>query len=60
MFDDGSEHTATSLWHDGLRIAGRLREVGVRAGDRVAVRMPNGPDYVRLLAACGAGGFVLV
>ena len=36
VFDDGSEHTATSLWQDGLRIAGRLREAGVRPGDRVA------------------------
>src|SRR5690606_40509396 len=26
----------------------------------LAVRLPNGPDYVRLLAACGAGGLVLI
>ena len=60
VFDDGSEHSARSLWGDGLRVAGWLHGEGVRRGDRVAVRMPNGPDYVRLLAACGAGGFVLV
>jgi fatty-acyl-CoA synthase len=59
-FDDGGEHTAERIWRDGLRVAGRLHELGAGHGDRVAVRMPNGPDYVRLLAACGAGGFVLV
>ncbi|HSJ92374.1 MAG TPA: AMP-binding protein [Ilumatobacter sp.] len=60
VFDDGSEHLSDSLWQDGRRIAGWLRGAGIRHGDRVAVRMSNGPDYVRLLAACGAGGFVLV
>src|SRR5690606_4362664 len=60
VFDDGSERTAGSLWEDGRRVAAWLRSAGVRRGDRVAVRLPNGPDYVRLLAACAAGGFVLV
>ena len=60
VFDDGSEHTAGSLWEDGRRVAAWLRSAGVRRADRVAVRLPNGPDYVRLLAACAAGGFVLV
>jgi len=60
VFDDGSEHTPASLWDDGRRVAGRLRSAGVGAGDRVAVRLANGPDYLRLLAACAAGRFVLV
>ncbi|MFZ9042087.1 MAG: AMP-binding protein [Ilumatobacteraceae bacterium] len=60
VFDDRSEASTRSLWDDGRRVAGWLRQSGVERGDRIAVRMPNGPDYVRLLAACGAGGFVLV
>lgn len=59
-FDDGSEQSAADLWGDGLRVAGWMQRLGLATGDRIAVRMSNGPDYVRLLAACGAGGFVLV
>ncbi len=60
VFDDGVETGPVELWNDGRRIAGWLAAQGVEAGDRVAVRMPNGPDYVRLLAACAAGRHVLV
>lgn len=60
VFDDGTELGADAIWDEGRRVAGWLRAGGLESGDRVAVRMPNGPDYVRLLAACGAGGFVLV
>lgn len=60
VFDDGSEHAARALWDDGRRVAAWLRSQGFGAGDRIAVRMPNGADYVRMLAACAAGGFVLV
>ncbi|MFP5488311.1 MAG: AMP-binding protein [Acidimicrobiia bacterium] len=59
-FDDGTELTTVELWDDGCRVAAWLAADGVRRGDRVAARMANGPDYVRLLAACAAGGFVLV
>ena len=60
VFDDGSEIAAVDLWEDGLRVATWFASEGLRQGDRVAVRMPNGPDYVRLIAGCAAGGFVLV
>jgi fatty-acyl-CoA synthase len=60
VFDDGSEIGPVELWNDGRRVAGWLAARGIEAGDRVAVRMPNGPDYVRLLAACAAGRHVLV
>lgn len=60
VFDDGAEADPASIWADGLHVAGWLGAQGVEPGDRVAVRMPNGPDYVRLLAACAAGPFVLV
>lgn len=60
VFDDGSEHTADALWRDGCRVAAWLAADGLRPGDRVAVRMPNSADYVRLIAAAAAGGFVLV
>ena len=60
VFDDGFEHATDTLWREGLRVAGWLAAAGLGPGDRLAVKMPNGADYVRLLAACGAGGFVLV
>lgn len=60
VFDDGSEHTAAALWDDGRRVATWLAADDLEPGDRVAVRMANGPDYVRLLAGCAAAGLVLV
>ena len=60
VFDDGTESPPSQLWDDGRRVAAWLADGGLDAGDRIAVRMANGPDYVRLLAACAAGRFVLV
>ncbi len=40
------------LWERAGRVAGGLRRDGVRRGDRVAIRMPNGIDWV--LAFFGA------
>ncbi len=59
-FDDGHEATGGDLVDEGCRVASWLQRQGVRRGDRVALRMPNGPDYLRLLLACAAGGFVAV
>jgi long-chain acyl-CoA synthetase len=33
------------LWDGAARVAGGLRATGVRAGDRVAIRLPNGADW---------------
>jgi len=57
-FDDGISLSAPSLVADGLRLATWLGEQGVAAGNRVALQLPNSADYVRLLLACAAGGFV--
>ena len=42
----GSARTYTELEERAASIAGSLRELGVETGDRVAVRLPNGPDFV--------------
>jgi long-chain acyl-CoA synthetase len=34
------------LWHGAMTVAGGLRDLGVRRGDRVAIQMPNGIDWV--------------
>ena len=37
---------------DGIEtLAGRLSAAGIRRGDRVALTLPNGPDFVQLLLA---------
>jgi long-chain acyl-CoA synthetase len=40
------------LWEDAARVAGGLREAGIERGDRVAIRLANGIDWV--LAFFGA------
>jgi long-chain acyl-CoA synthetase len=40
------------LWERAARVAGGLREIGIERGDRVALRLPNGVDWV--LAFFGA------
>ncbi|MDW3215450.1 MAG: AMP-binding protein [Ilumatobacteraceae bacterium] len=59
-FEDGTHRTARDLLADGRQIAARLSEAGVRRGDRLALHLPNGPEYVRRLLACAVGGFVAV
>jgi acyl-CoA synthetase (AMP-forming)/AMP-acid ligase II len=34
------------LWERAARVAGGLRDAGLRRGDRVAIRLPNGIDWV--------------
>ncbi len=59
-FDDGHEVTAGELVDEGCRVATWLQQHGVRRGDRLTARLPNDADYVRLLLAGAAGGFVAV
>ena len=57
---DGPTATYRQLWDRALRVAGGLRESGVGPGDRVALRVGNGLDW--LLAYWGthlAGGVVV-
>src|ERR1700742_3292089 len=45
---DGQRSTYGELYRDVCRTAGALRDLGVRAGDRVAVLLPNVPAMLRL------------
>src|SRR4051794_18074426 len=42
----GPSATYAELWDGARRVAGGLRAAGVQPGDRVAVRLPNGLDWV--------------
>jgi acyl-CoA synthetase (AMP-forming)/AMP-acid ligase II len=42
----GGSLTYRQLWDGAARVAGGLRAAGVARGDRVAIRMPNGIDWV--------------
>jgi long-chain acyl-CoA synthetase len=48
----GDSITYGELWERSVRVAGGLRGAGVERGDRVAIRLPNGIDWV--LAFFGA------
>ncbi|MGY1669574.1 class I adenylate-forming enzyme family protein [Geodermatophilus sp. SYSU D00710] len=43
---DGPRLTFRQLWDGAARVAGGLREAGVGRGDRVAIRLGNGADWV--------------
>ena len=43
---DGPSLTYSELWERARRVAGGLRAAGVQRGDRVAIRLPNGVDWV--------------
>ena len=57
---DGPEATYAELWEQARRVAGGLRAHGVREGDRVAVRLPNGLDWIRAFWGCHLAGAVVV
>jgi acyl-CoA synthetase (AMP-forming)/AMP-acid ligase II len=42
----GERISYRQLWDRAARVAGGLREQGVRPGDRVAIRLPNSTDWV--------------
>src|SRR5438477_12724348 len=47
--------------HDGVgRIAAALRKHGFKAGDRLALLLPNEPDYIELVYACAWLGIIAV
>ena len=48
----GPRLSYTELWDRAARVAGGLRALGVQRGDRVAIRLGNGVDWV--LAFFGA------
>ena len=47
--------------HDRVKgIAGALKRHGFSAGDRLAVLLPNGPDYIELVYACSWLGVIMI
>ncbi|GLZ48129.1 cyclohexanecarboxylate-CoA ligase [Actinomycetospora sp. NBRC 106375] len=58
---DGRESMTYRAVHEGsLRLAGGLRDAGVRAGDRVAVQLPNWAEFVVVVAALARLGAITV
>jgi acyl-CoA synthetase (AMP-forming)/AMP-acid ligase II len=47
--------------HDRVRnLAGALSRTGFKSGDRLAVLLPNGPEYIQLVYACSWLGVTVV
>ncbi len=60
VLPDGSKTTASTIAGEGRALAEELAAEGLMPGDRVAVRLANGAQYLRLLVACAAARLVLV
>jgi acyl-CoA synthetase (AMP-forming)/AMP-acid ligase II len=56
----GDSLTYGELWERAARVAGGLRAAGVKRGDRVAIRLPNGIDWVLAFFAGQLVGAVVV
>src|SRR3712207_2916317 len=56
----GGELTYAQLWERARRVAGGLRDAGVGTGDRVAVQLPNGVDWVLAFWGALLAGAVVV
>ncbi|MGA5069223.1 AMP-binding protein [Streptomyces exfoliatus] len=57
---DGDSRTYTDLDRQSARIASLLRTRGIRKGDRVAVMVPNVPDFVAVYYGILRAGAVVV
>jgi acyl-CoA synthetase (AMP-forming)/AMP-acid ligase II len=56
----GPRLTYRELWDSAARVAGGLRAAGVARGDRVAIRLGNGVDWVRAFFGTVLAGAVVV
>jgi acyl-CoA synthetase (AMP-forming)/AMP-acid ligase II len=56
----GDRVTYSELWERAARVAGGLRAEGVERGDRVAIRLPNGLDWVLAFWGAQLAGAVVV
>src|SRR5437867_693254 len=57
---NGTRSTFREL-HDRVgRIAAALTKHGFKAGDRLAILLPNEPDYIELVYACARLGVIVV
>lgn len=59
-FDDGTEWTHREALEHTFRAANALRDRGVTRGDRVALMLRNGPDYLRVWWGATALGAIVV
>jgi len=57
---DGETMTYAEAEICAAKVAGFMSDLGVRAGDTVAVMMPNGLDYVRIWLGLGRLGAIMV
>lgn len=60
LFIEGTPITFRELDSRVARIAGGLIKHGLRQGDRLAVLLPNGPDFIQLVYACSRLGLIIV
>src|SRR5277367_4560063 len=57
----GKSRLTFSQVHDRVKkIATRLSQAGFVRGDRLAVLLPNGPEYIELVYACSWLGIIVV
>jgi acyl-CoA synthetase (AMP-forming)/AMP-acid ligase II len=56
----GQSLTYGDLWDRAARVAGGLRDAGVQRGDRVAIRLANGIDWVLAFFGTQLAGAVVV
>ena len=56
----GKRLTFSELHNRVERIAAALSRRGLRTGDRLAVLLPNGPEYIQLVYACSRLGVIVV
>jgi cyclohexanecarboxylate-CoA ligase/acyl-CoA synthetase len=60
IIDDPTVLTNAQVREAAYRVAAGLRSLGVRAGDRIAVQLPNWPEYVLTYFALARLGAVIV
>ena len=60
LLDRDRPFTYAALADESARLAAGLRQLGVRAGDRVALWLPNVPAWLALVFACARLGAIAV
>lgn len=56
----GERLSYQALWDAATRVAGGLKQQGLQRGDRAAIRLGNGGDWVKAFWGCILGGIVVV
>src|SRR6201996_8266496 len=56
----GQRLTFSELDNRVERVAAALSRRGLRTGDRLAILLPNGPEYIELVYACSRLGVIVV